>query len=710
MTSNTQIGLYLALLRERASLKQNELAQKVTWNPASLSRVESGERAISQEELVSILTAIGTEESLRFIETSSRDWVHFPEPPLGHPDEQILWEAELALKNVLELSDAPEIRNVFVKRLDEYRSSLRSAADLVLGTDYTIAFIGDIGVGKSTAICRATDLEVQEGQKVDPVLESGGGGVTICEVHLAQGPQYGILVEPVSEGELRREVSEFAQYLMTSVQVHEDNAAGDQEPHGTSKEIERAIRNMSGLRSVRVRLEDGSRQTVDHARKLAQAFTDEGRDANALAVDILSKINPHERTRRELWYSEMSSKSPLHWLRDVFLEVNNGRNNEFSLPRRIEVMIPEPILKEKSLSIRFVDTKGIDGTAEREDLEHHFNDANSIAVLCSRFNDAPSTSAQQLLNRAVQGQIPDLKTKAAVLVLPRAEEALAVKTDQGEYAEDKEDGYDLKGDQAKMILETRQFPTGGVEFFNVREDDVQCLNNFLSTLVRNLRALHVIRLKDVIAESNALVENYEKEQKSEILKDAARRLTVWMDGNKDTLPLTSPLEDSLLSALDNAHASSVWASVRRQGKWPNLDYPHQLGYGARVAASQMVLSKQQTFRAVGRNILADPEMKEAHDLVQQAQRIFDTGIETLLRNCQQMGVTIHTNDMQPDPNLWRNCEDLWGQGPGYRSDVLSINKNWFKSNRDLVDGGVRHIVKREWPSILERLSEILAFE
>ena len=710
MAAITQVGRYLALLRERAGLKQNELAQMVTWSPTVLSRVESGERTVSQDELVSILKAIGTEEAVSLAETSNRDWSHLPEPVLGHPDEQPLWEAEQALKGIVELSEAPDIKNVFAKRLDEYRTALQSAAELVLGTEYTIAFIGDIGVGKSTAICRAADLEVQEGQKSESVLESGGGGVTICEVHLVQGPHYGILVEPVSESALRREVGEFAQYLMRPSHSGEEPVPGDQETHGTSKEIGRAIRNMSGLRSVRVRREDGSRQTVDHARGLAQEFKDADRDANALTVEILSRSNLHQRTRRELWYSEMSGKTPLRWLRDIFLEVNNGRNAEFSLPNRIEVIVPKPILEEESLSIRFVDTKGIDGTAEREDLEFHFNEANSIAVLCSRFNDAPSSSAQRLLDRAVQGQFQDLGNKAAVLVLPRPEEALAVKTDQGESSEDAEEGYDLKGEQARMILSSRNFPNAGLEFFNVREDDVQRLNTFLLALVRNLRALHLQRLNGVIAEANALVENFEREQKSEILKAAAQRLTVWMNGNKELKPSTVPLEASLLSAIVNVYASSVRASVRRQGEWPNLDYPHELGYGTRVKASRIVRRKQQDFRANVKNILDDPEMEEAHGLAQQAQRLFDTGIETLLRNSREMGVTIHTNDMQPDSNFWGRCEDRWGQGPGYRNDVLEIHKKWFENKRSIVDAKVQDVVEREWEQILKRLSDILAFE
>ena len=710
MASDIQIGRYLAQLRGKAGFKQNELAQKVTWSPAVLSRVESGERQVSQDELVSILKAIGTEEALRFSETNRRDWEYLSDPTLGHPDEQTLWEAELAFKSIVELSENPDIRNVFVKRLDEYRSALRSAANLVLGTEYKIAFIGDIGVGKSTAICRATGLEVQEAQGVEPLLEAGGGGVTICEVHLVQGPHYGILVEPVSESELRREVSEFAHYLIRTLQLHEENTTGSQETHGTSKEIERAIRNMSDLRSVRGRRESGRRQTVDHAKDLAQKFMGEDPDDEALAIEILSRINLPRRTRRELWYSEMSGKPPLRWLKDIFLEINNGRNADFSLPKRIEVIIPKLILEEESLSIRVVDTKGIDGTAEREDLESHFNEANSIVVLCSRFNDAPSSSAQQLLERAVQGQFPDLQAKAAVLVLPRPEEALAVKNDQGDSAEDIDDGYEMKNEQAETVLVSRGLANAGIEFFNVREDDVQRLNDFLLTLVQNLRKLHLQRLNNVIDEANALVANFEREQKSETLRAAARRLTVWIDGNKELSPSATPLEASLLNFISNVYASSLWASVRREGEWHNLDYPYQLGHGALVKAVSIVQTKQQDFKSNVKNILDDAEMEEAHGLVQQAQRIFDMGIETLWGNSRQMGVTVHTNYMKPDSKFWGECEGLWGEGPGYRDEVLGINRKWFEYNRSRIEARIQSIVEREWERILEQLSNILEFE
>ena len=710
MAASVRVGKYLTQLRERAGFKQNELAQQMTWSPAVLSRVESGEREISSEELADLLTAIGTEEAKRFAETITRDWANSPEPTLGHPAEELLWKAELALRDIDNLLESPEAETTSAKRLWEYRSAVKTAADLAFGVDYNIAFIGDIGVGKSTAICRATGLEVQDNQRTEPVLEAGAGGITICEVHLVQGPEYGIFIEPLSDMELRREVSEFAHYQFLSLDSESENAEEDQEIHGTTKEIERAIRNMSGLRSERIRTEGGVRNTVDHAGNLARDFKDRDLDPDALTVEILSRVNLHQRTRREVWYSAMSGKGELRWLRDTFSDINNGRNPDFSLPKRIGVIMPKPVIEDDSLAISIVDTKGIDGTAEREDLEFHLNDPRTVAILCSRFNDAPSSSAQRLLDRAVEGQFPDVESKAAVLVLPRPEEALAVKTDQGEPAEDTEDGYDLKGEQTRMILRSRNLPAGGLEFFNVREDDLPRLNSFLVARVKHLRALHIRRLDEVVAEANALVENFEREQKSETLRTAAHRLQVWIEGNRELQPSSVPLERSLVNAIREVYASSVQASVRRRGEWSKLDYSHQMGFGVRVKALRAVKQKQQEFKATAKNVLDDPQMEEAHGLISQVQRLFDSGIDSLLRSSQQMGRTVHRNDMQPDSTLWARCVNRWGLGSGYRSDVMRYHEEWFEKNRPSLEPKVQNLVEREWDRLLNRISELLVFE
>ena len=89
-----QLGHRLAQLRERNGMKQAELARKVTWSPTLLSRIEAGERPISDDELVTLLEAIGTDEAADLATILGRDWQHLPRPALDHPNQHLLWRAE----------------------------------------------------------------------------------------------------------------------------------------------------------------------------------------------------------------------------------------------------------------------------------------------------------------------------------------------------------------------------------------------------------------------------------------------------------------------------------------------------------------------------------------------------------------------------------------------------------------------------------------
>lgn len=708
MTTSTavEIGNHLAHLRDKAGFSQKELAQKVTWSPAVLSRVESGERPVSQEELASILEAIGTEDALDFSETVGRIWHYIEKPILGHPAEPLLWRTEQVLQEIEKLRQDPAIRHTFANRLGEYEKELVDIASNVGRNEHTIAFVGNIGIGKTTALCRISDLEVLKETSVfpSPVLDYGGGGVTVCEVHLVRGPGYGIIVEPRSAEEIDREVLEFSKYLLPSHDIDPDHELEGQDFSGTSKEIERAIRNMSGLAPERRRRSDSTRtERLDPARNLAAEFN----DPESLATEILTRMKLPSRTRRKLWFSDVSGKKPLPWLEEVFKQVNNGRHPEFSLPRRIDVLVPHRILSEEFLNIRLVDTKGIDGTAEREDLETHFYDPNAVVVLCSAFNEAPSPSVQQLLTRAKDGNIRDLDSKAAVLVLPRPDEALAVKDDLGEPAESVEDGYELKGEQAKMQLAGRGIDHVAVEFFNAREDAPHRLTNFLLGMVHGLKDKHSELLESVINDATALVQNFEQEQTSAVRQQAANLLEAWLSRNSELEIAPNTLGRVLLSAISNAHPSSVRASINRQGEWPNLDYAHQLAYGARLMAFGAVGGKLSGFKEICQTTLNDPDFAEAYPLIEQALRIFEAGTDELLRDAQMFGRTAFTLDLKPAARLWTRCEDEWGQGPGYRERVHRHHKEWFDADQRNISVRARSRVEGQWRAILGRVSSVL---
>ena len=707
MATNTavEIGNHLAHLRDKAGFSQKDLAQKVTWSSALLSRVESGERPLSQEELTAILEAIGTEDALNFSETANRVWQHLEKPMLGHPSEPLLWRTERVLSDIEGLRQNPDIRHAFATRLEEYAKELGDVARNVGQTEHIIAFVGDIGIGKTTALCRISDLEVRRelsGLPI-PVLDFGGGGVTVCEVHLAKGPDYGIIVEPRSADEIDREVLEFSKYLLPSQDIDPDHELEGQDFSGTSKEIERAIRNMSGLAPERRRRSDGTRERLDPARELAAGFN----SPEGLATEILTKMKLPGRTRRKIWFSDVSGKDPLPWLEEVFKQVNNGQHPEFSLPKRIDVLVPHRILREEFLDIRLVDTKGIDGTAEREDLEAHFYDPNAVVILCSAFNQAPALSAQQLLTRAKDGGVRDLDSKAAVLVLPRPDEALAVKDETGDQADTVEYGYELKREQAEMQLAMKGIDYAAVEFFNAREDAPQRLTSFLLGMVHGLRDKHSKRLESVITGADALVQNFEHEQASVVQQQAASLLTAWLDNNSELEIIPSSLGRVLLLAISNAHPSSVRASINRQGEWPNLDYAHQLAYGSRLMAFESVGRKLAGFKEVCQTALNDSNFAEAYPLIEQALRIFEAGTDELLRDAQVFGRTAYTLDLKPDAGLWARCENEWGRGPGYRDRVHRHHKEWFDSDQRNINGRVQSLVEKQWRSMLERVSSVL---
>ena len=54
---NAELGRHLMQVRDRAGIKQRELAKRVALSPAVLSRIESGERPVTLQEVQDALKA-----------------------------------------------------------------------------------------------------------------------------------------------------------------------------------------------------------------------------------------------------------------------------------------------------------------------------------------------------------------------------------------------------------------------------------------------------------------------------------------------------------------------------------------------------------------------------------------------------------------------------------------------------------------------------
>ncbi|MEN4880436.1 helix-turn-helix transcriptional regulator [Pantoea agglomerans] len=700
--SSLELGKHLTLVRERAGIKQAELARKVTWSAAVLSRIESGERSVDSGELSLLLEAIDTPEASRLRTIIERSWQVLERPSLDHPDQDLLWSAEEVAKQLTALAQKPDTKHAFERRLSTYVDELKASACLLLKREHQVAFIGSIGIGKSTAICRLTGLEVAvtETSPFAPVLEAGAGGITVCEVHLRQGPGYGLLIDPTPDDAIRAHVSDFAEYIRGN---NSQSIAGE-ESQGISKEIERAIRNLAGLRISKSKGEEGKVIRSDEAKELAKKYG----STREIVVEILSKMELPRRDRRDVWYDASTGKQPLNWLKDTFEEINNGRHPEFTLPARIEVFVPEQLLPIDELSVRFIDTKGIDRTAARSDLEGLLYDPHTLAILCSGFNNAPAAEARLLLERGKDAGVRDLIQKAALLVLPRSGEALEVKDEVGMKVESVEEGYELKHEQISMSLAPLGLSGLAVGFFDSRQDDPLLFQSFLSDQLDNVRRSFGHQLNEIISNAKVLLQNYEQAQTQEVIRQAALQLRTWINRHRSPEHLNLRVQDSLIEQLGYAYAATIRASVNRDGDWYNLNFGHHLGYGARKIAVQSLHSAVLGFTEICHNMAVTPDLEEAAELLGQSQRLLQTAYDELLAKIQIMGQTSFREELKQDRDFWTSCQREWGLGSGYKGRIVSHSGNWFKNpEKKQLEDELWSLIQREWNLALNRVESLL---
>lgn len=696
-----ELGHYLAAIREEAGLKQAELAGRVPWSQAVLSRIEGGERPVAPDELKQLLDAIGTPAAHSLQQKIRRQWRVLPRPPLDHPDQDALWAAEEVAQRLEDLRSQPDVKLAFERRLTAYVDDLKKTTDLILRKEHQVAFIGRIGVGKSTAICRLTKLEItnKATSRLDPVLETGGGRTTVCEVHLRTGTRHGIRIDPCSTEEIQKTVMEFAGF------VRGDFDKGGEDAKGIPQEIERAVRNLSKLNTRQEKGAKGKFIRKDLARELAKEYP----SARELGVEILTRMELHRRDQRDIWYDVTAGKPPLEWLMETFRDINNGRLEGFTLPKRIDVFVPERLLDTPWTTVELIDTKGIDGTTARADLESFLDDPHTLAIVCSEFVSAPEMAALSVLERAKSAGVRAITDRVALLILPHPGQATEVKDEETRIpVETVEEGYAIKEQHIQNALNPSGLSDLPITFFNSRDENPSFLREFLAGRIQHVRDRHVADLTRISQDADAVINNHEKAQMQAVLEHAASFMRTGI------VRISKPdlqgvhLHDELIDQIRGAHHSTIRATVNRAGEWYNLNYPHILGHGARLMAASSLLPLVQNFDALCATMLDDPGYSEARELITQANGMLQSSSDELLRKLQLLGQAMFRDEMSGDSQFWANLQSLWGQGGGYRAEVVLLNSHWFENEgRSELEKELRRIIEGEWAAVLKKVSALL---
>lgn len=677
-------GAVLARLRSELGVTQAALAAAAGLDQSRVSRIEKGEVSspAEVEKVIDALTTMGSAHARSYKEFCRHEWEHIPPPSFFNPQRACLEIADEALGNIGAFL-ADESRPWPLRRqIERHRETLVKGATYLQKMNHNIAFIGPIGVGKSTGLSFLFDLLVPPtlaSKPIDrPVLETGAGGTTICEVHIKRGPEFGISLLPMSETDLRDLVSDFCAsrwaVLKGELKDSADNA-------GVSREHDRAIRNMSGL-TRRRSTENGKIVYFDPVTDLIASCASE----EEFRTRMLELMKLPERTQRELWYDSATRQHPMEWVTKTFREVNNGRLSDVSLPTSIDLIIPDFGRSFGELEISVVDTKGVDDVAVREDLDLRLKDTRTAIVFCTRFNDAPGVTTRSLLQHMHQTYSEPVNTgKVSILALPRTEEARAMKDDAGEVAMDDAEGYAFKQMQVENELAAEDLAGVPMVFYNVQSDDAAPVRGALFDQLNRMRSTVETRLFDLCAAADEVMKNHEAQALTAAMEEVAERLNSFLRTHP-ALPARErhSYVEALTTIRGVRYAATLWAATRRNGEYSGLNIVHNIGVGAAKDArlrSERWFASLKDYLAV---LKKDGGLQLAVKTIDQMGRSATTTRTAFLEAVQRAGMEVYREPLSQSP-IWGQCAGHWGAGSGFKVRVANDLEAWFEKRTDLKD-------------------------
>jgi hypothetical protein len=305
-----------------------------------------------------------------------------------------------------------------------------------------------------------------------------------------------------------------------------------------------------------------------------------------------------------------------------------------------------------------------------------------------------------------------LRERVVLMVLPRSGEAKSVKDDSGARAETDEDGYFLKKDHVEAALKAIGMPELPVLFFNSYGDDPDRLREALLDRIREVRSSHARRVASVLQAVERLTRDFESESQIAARRDALKRLNLFQQSHAELPPRTKPTHEDTLGTFGVTDPRTIWATTRRQGTWPNLDVYHHLGLAAAGDAHARSEKTLQDLNALVDNMLADSDLRPVHELLGQLKTNTVDWRERFIARARATGDEVFRPDLQGSTPLWTQCEERWGQGTGYRTDIINMLRNWFENgDENRLHDAVERLVQDAWTTeFLEPLRTLTANE
>jgi len=582
----------------------------------------------------------------------------------------------------------------------QYLESVEQPTRSLESPDYTVALVGQKGVGKSALLAILSGLIIGDRPKNAEEMDKrcvpavGSGETTSCEVRVRpttaadcpapDGMHFGIVIEPRTLDEVEREIGIFAEIELQRLHPSSPSQAGSQELQ--DREIERAIRGMTGTTKIATRDAAGRFQGFeDPIDKLAK---DANYEERRLADSLCERATLDSRTTLEWWFDGPREEA-LNKVKSLFLKLNNGQQPNATLPRRITIWTTAADhfnLDEREIS--FVDTRGFDGNLHaRGDLQAVMRDEHTLILLCLHFKDQANDGIRDLLLDCTQHL-------TFLNVSPDRVRMVIVDKDESRFTAgaggDSEVGQFLKKDGCIKTLIAHKLgmfaqsddSTERIVVFDTTSDNVDKLTRLISDSFDGMRTKAQQALEAAESQASEFLDSVHDNVQTQTRMVVDKRLSQMFMAAKPEHAFLPECIDGLAKLVNGNRrfASRVWAMCRRNGEYDNMNAydavcsyvqeafdKHCTGLDAVMRAQFAALENDGAFATVLGHI---HERRDAYERRKSRLRTeFAINIREAVRNA-----------MRPD-RVWTQAANRWGQGPGFLDDVIGYFKNWSDDNK-----------------------------
>ncbi len=367
-------------------------------------------------------------------------------------------------------------------------------------------------------------------------------------------------------------------------------------------------------------------------------------------------------------------------------------------PKRIYLNLSDRILDFNRPHIgNIIDTRGLDlATKDRRDLAYYIRETeNSICIFTERFAAAPA-NVIQIIGKYLTPTAKDINTKVSLLVMPRKGEPEKVIGADGQAVEDLDRGIALRKANIDNVFtnENINFPFNDILFYDA-------LQGYLGdgSLDRSDESVDIdLDRQRVFAEIDRVIIDREQQLEKEIQILAHQVGQIESGDNfaphEDDIIIITKQKISEFSSLNlgsnnfstdyvemlPAHHCVLRATNNRYGQYELRDI--DIYFNGRYLAENLIRQSTQNFKAEILKVVdfVEAEISHGSTLSPAMQRLCSQINENYEDLAVNLGVEIETmlSDRILAPQdydesiFWQQAIDRWGQGSGYKVDVLAL--------------------------------------